>query len=54
MYLTHHSSLKTEGPDVVIEGPQLLILSSEYATMSIFVAGDKCSRAFGEFGREKP
>jgi hypothetical protein len=47
MYLTHHSGLKTEGTDVVIGGPEVLIPSSEYETLFIFVAGDKCSQSFG-------
>ncbi len=54
MYLAHHSRLNAEGTDVVIGDPALLMPSSEHETMSIFVAGDKCSRSFGEFGREKP
>ncbi len=54
MYLTHHSRLKTEGIDVVIGGPEVLMPSSDSATLFIFVAGDKCSRSFGEFGKEKP
>ena len=54
MYLMHHGSLKPDGTDVVIGGPEGLMPSSEYETMSIFVAGNKCSQSFCAFGREKP
>jgi hypothetical protein len=54
MYLTHHSSLKTESINAVVRGRGVLTSSFEYETLCIFVAGAKFRDASGEFCTQKP